>query len=166
MPADAGFCLIVQQLRDQAERWQRSPWIKSLRVSPLGKALENTPEMQRLTRLDGELQKHFNLGWANLRDDILGDAVVLAYWPAPPGQPDQEQGMLLVRARSAKLLKQFVDSVNDEQQKSKELKELDRQGVSRRQVPAPGRSEVRAFSAHRWQRLCFHRQGKSDAQAD
>ena len=62
--------------------------------------------------------------WAQLRDDILGDALVLAYRPGPPGKPEQEQGLILVHARDAKLLAQVVERLNQFQKESGELKEV------------------------------------------
>src|ERR1700677_1167168 len=74
VPADAGFCLSLQNLRDETEKWTRSPWVQAVRASALGKAIENAPEMRKLTQLENEMKTRFGIDWANLRDDILGDA--------------------------------------------------------------------------------------------
>ncbi len=60
-----------------------------------------------------------------MRDDILGDAVVIAFRPGPPGQAELEQGMIALRAPRPKLLAELVDRVNQLQQASGELKELE-----------------------------------------
>src|SRR5262249_62028025 len=60
-----------------------------------------------------------------LRDDILGDAVVLAYRAGPPDKPQQEQGLLMVRARQAKTLAALVDRLNQVLKESGELKKLE-----------------------------------------
>ena len=125
VPADAGFCLSVQNLREEAESWSRSHWIKTVRASALGQSIEKSPEFDRLVRFEEELRKRFGVNWGKLRDDIFGDAVVLAYWPALPDHPEQEQGLLLVRARRADLLKKLVDALNDHQFKNKELSRLE-----------------------------------------
>ena len=52
------------------------------------------------TRSTRHLRQSFGVGFDQLRDDILGDAVVFAYRPGPPDKPDQEQGLILVRARN------------------------------------------------------------------
>src|ERR1700723_882346 len=96
---DAGFCLSLQNLREESARWQSSPWLKAVRSSPLGQAVEKAPELQSLARLKEEIKKRFDVDWKELRDDIFGDAIVFAYWPGLPGTPDQEQGLLLVHAR-------------------------------------------------------------------
>jgi len=132
VPADAGFCLIVQNLREQVDKWKHSASIKGLLNSPIGQGLAAAPEVKRIAAIEKEMQKHFQVDWAVLRDDVLGDAVVLAYWPGPPGKPEQEQGLLLIRARDPKLLAQLVDRLNEEQTKNGELKSLtplEHQGV-------------------------------------
>jgi hypothetical protein len=75
----------------------------------------------RLARVERDLRQHLGLGWARLRDDVLGDAVVLAYRPGPPGKQEQEQGLLLLRARDARVLADLVDRLNQVQTRSGEL---------------------------------------------
>ena len=62
---------------------------------------------------------------SQLRDDILGDAIVAAYRPGPPGKPDEEQGILLLRARNATLLASLIDRFNEAQKKSGDLIKLE-----------------------------------------
>src|SRR5262249_27241043 len=52
------------------------------------------------------------------------DAVVFAYRPGPPGQPDKEQGLALLRARDDALLTRLIERINEDQKKSGELKAL------------------------------------------
>src|SRR5207237_1707392 len=54
-----------------------------------------------------------------------GDALVLAYRPGPPDRPDEEQGLVLVRARNPKLLAALLDRVNAVQKESGELERLE-----------------------------------------
>jgi hypothetical protein len=120
VPEDVGFCAVVQDLRDHNARLSASPLIKALRESPLGKA----PEFQQLEALDQLFQKQFDTDLAKLRDDVLGDAVVFAYRPGPPGKPQEEQGLVLLHARDAKLLEKLVRKLNDAELQSGKLKEL------------------------------------------
>jgi hypothetical protein len=126
VPSDAGFCVVVQGLRDQAARLEKSPAVARLAKSPYGQAVRESPEAKRLAKLDEELRQNLNVSWAQLRDDILGDAVVLAYSPGPPGKPDAEVGLLLVHARRADLLAGLFDRLNDLQTKDGKLTGLDR----------------------------------------
>ncbi len=122
VPADATFCLVLRDLRGHAAALHASPLAERLRASPLGAALQGTPEWQQLDKVDQFLEKSFRLTAEQLRDDILGDAVVLAYRSGPPGRPEQEQGLLLVRARDPEKLAALVDRVNQVFKESGDLK--------------------------------------------
>src|SRR5207302_9740502 len=83
------------------------------------------PEAQQLGGLEELLKQHLGIDWPTLRDDIFGDAVVVAYRPAAPGRPDQEQGMIALRAAQPKRLADLVDRFNALQKQTGELKELE-----------------------------------------
>src|SRR5690242_14919897 len=104
VPDNVGFCVVLQNLREHGAALWNSPFADQVRRSPLGVALGAAQELQQLTNVEKELQKHLGIGWAELRDDILGEAIVFAYRPGPPGKPEQDRAMLLVRARNAKTL--------------------------------------------------------------
>lgn len=125
VPEDVGFCLLVQNLRGQSAALLNSPFVKQWRASPWGRALATAPETAKLIGADQHLQKYLHVGWARLRDDILGDAVVLAYRPGPPGKPEQDQGVVLVRARDPQLLADLVERINNLQRQSHDLEALE-----------------------------------------
>src|SRR5262245_58001044 len=101
VPSDVGFCLVVQGLRDKLADVQASPFGKELaKLAPAVAA----DEWKQLTEAEAYLKKHLGVGWADLRDDLLGDAFAFAYRPGPADKPEQEQGMVLVRARDARKL--------------------------------------------------------------
>jgi hypothetical protein len=121
VPDDAGFCVVVRDLRDQLGRLARSPFAAQVAASPFGQSFAGSPELKKLAEFDRQLQAALNLSWAQLRDDVLGDAVVLAYTPGPPGKPEQERGLLLVHARRPDLLAGLFDRLNEVQKKSGEI---------------------------------------------
>src|SRR5205823_4064105 len=90
VPEDVALCLVVTDLRTQGDKLLNSPWVKALKDSPLVQALGDAPELLKLAEIRKQIQKHLKVDWDQLRDDILGDAVVFAYRPAPPGQPEKE----------------------------------------------------------------------------
>src|SRR5439155_22582115 len=47
------------------------------------------------------------------------------YRPGPPGRPEQEEGLFLIRARDAVLLARLVERVNAMQKESGDLKDLE-----------------------------------------
>src|SRR5262245_22469433 len=124
VPDDVAFCLVVQDLRTQGDKLMKSPWVQALKASPLLKGLGDAPELLKLAEVGKELKKRLQIDWAQLRDEVLGDAVVVAYSPGPPGHPEQEQGLLLLHARSPAVLAKLVDRINAEQLRTGELKAL------------------------------------------
>jgi hypothetical protein len=124
VPDDVAFCLVINDLRGQHDKLLRSPWIKRVSASPLGKALREVPERFQFGKLKEALRKGLGVTWPQLRDEILGDAIILAYRPGPPGKPEQEEGLILLWARNPKLLATVVDRLNEHQKKAGELKEV------------------------------------------
>jgi hypothetical protein len=122
VPDDFGLCLLVSDLRGHADRWRQSGWAASFWQSPLGRTILDSPEAKQLGDAEAELKKHLGVDWPTLRDEVLGDAVLFAYRPGPPEQPDQEEGMVIVRAARAKLLAQLVERFDELQKASGELK--------------------------------------------
>src|SRR5262245_33700854 len=101
VPEDVGFCFVLRDLRGHAAGLLQSPFLEQFRQSPLSAPLRNDPEVAKLTGVDKYLKQFLGLDSTQIRDDILGDALVLAYRPGPPGRPEEEQGLVLVRARDA-----------------------------------------------------------------
>src|SRR5262249_28520349 len=122
VPDDVALCLLVQDLRSHAEKLQAAPWVKRLLDSPFGKSLAAAPEMQKLTGLDAELRRTLQINLGQLRDDIFGDAVVFAFRQGPAGSAGRDQALFLLWARSDECLAALVDRVNQEQQRSGEVK--------------------------------------------
>lgn len=125
-PTDAGFCVVVQGLRDQSARLEKSSFAARVAASPYGQAVRESAEVRKLALIDAELRTHLKISWAQIRDDILGDAVILAYSPGPPGKPDAEVGLLLLHARSPDVLAGLLDRLTASQQKAGELTAVER----------------------------------------
>lgn len=104
------------------------------------------------------LLKELDVTPEQLRDDILGDALVFAYRKGPPGQPEKEDGLILLHARDAKLLARLVDRINEIQTKSGELKAVEpvdgKAGRYYRRVKAV-QTEAADYYALRGNRLVF-----------
>ncbi len=126
VPEEVGLCLVVQDLRSHAAALHGSPFLEHFRNSPLGTKLRNAPEVNKLAEVQTFFQKQLQLDLTRLRDDVFGDAVVLAYRPSPPGEPGKDQGLVLLRARDAKLLEEFVQRINALQQQTGDLQKLER----------------------------------------
>jgi hypothetical protein len=125
VPDDIGFCLVVQDLRGHAEALADSPFLDDFTKSPLGQALRASPEIAKLRAVGNQVSKDLRVDWPRLRDDIFGDALVVAFRPGPPGQPKQDEDLVVIRARDADLLSQVLDRVNQVQQEKKEVTVLE-----------------------------------------
>jgi hypothetical protein len=125
VPADVGFCVLVRDLRGHARQWDRLPWVQTLRQLPVVQTIIDSPEARQLTAFEGELKRQLGVDWPTLRDDIFGDAVVIAYRPGPAGQPEAEEGMIALRAAGPKRLAELVERFNAVQKDAGELKALD-----------------------------------------
>lgn len=125
VPDDVAFCLVVQDLRGHSQALAASPFAESFRKSPLGTALKDSEEFKKLALFDAELRKQLGLGARDVADQLLGDAVVLAYRPNPPGKTGEDQGLFLLRAQDAKVLADFIGRLNRAQKESGDLKGLE-----------------------------------------
>ena len=124
VPDDYTFCVVVQNLRDQAKAGDSS-FLPALAKSPIFKLLQQTPEAQKVQHVVETILKDLGITEAQLRDDLLGDALVFAYRKGPPGQPDAEDGVILLHARDEKLLARLVDRINEIQTQAGELKAVE-----------------------------------------
>jgi hypothetical protein len=125
VPEDVGFCLVIDNLRGHGEALAESAFVKQFSGSTLGAKILHSPETQQLSAIDDFLQKTLHTSAVKLRDEILGDALVVAYRPGPPGKPEQEQGLFLLHAHDARLLADLVEQINALQKQSGQLKELE-----------------------------------------
>jgi hypothetical protein len=123
VPPNAGFCLIVNDLRGHADSFRHSAWFKQLQQSPLWELVARSPEAKKFERfLEHDLPATLQIDWPRLRDDILGDAAVFAYRPRHSGQTEQESGLFLLWARDGQLLAALVKRLNQVQLDNGEIK--------------------------------------------
>jgi hypothetical protein len=125
VPDDYTFCLVLQNFRAEAKSDGDGSFLKGLGNSPLIKGLEQAPEAQKLQAVLTAILKDLGVTPEQLRDDILGDAVVFAYRKGPAGKQGEEDGLLLLHARDAHLLGRVVDRINELQKKGGELKAVE-----------------------------------------
>jgi hypothetical protein len=125
VPEDYTFCVVAQNLRDQAKVGGDASFLPALAQSPLFKQLQQTPEAKKVQQVIETILKELDVTPARLRDDVLGDAFVFAYRKGPAGQPDAEDGIILLHARDEKLLSRLVDRLNEIQTRSGELKAVE-----------------------------------------
>src|SRR5947209_20353262 len=79
VPDEVAVCLLFGDLRAQADRMKDPGWLKKVRSSPLGQELADALEGSKLGPFGDLLDKRLDMTWPQLRDEVLGDAVILAY---------------------------------------------------------------------------------------
>lgn len=121
VPPDMAFGVLVQDLRANWQRLQQVPWFASLKLET---EIAKNPELARVATFVHEMLARVQVTLPQLRDEILGDAVVLAYRPGSASQPEEECGLVVLRARDADLLARLVDRINQEQKNEGGLKAL------------------------------------------
>lgn len=122
VPADMTLCLAMHDLRGYSTQFVQSPWHRILNKSALALALSASNEFQLLEKFEHELSKRLDTRWPQLRDDILGDAVVFAFRHGK--MPEDEHGLLLLKARDPILLARLIERINADQKNSGVLKDL------------------------------------------
>jgi hypothetical protein len=112
VPPDAGVTLAVADLRGHVREFLASPLADGLGRLPAVEAWLASPRYRQFETARGEIEGALGVGLAAVRDDLLGDAAVLALRLAPGDPPEQARGLLLLRARGVDLLRRLVDSSN------------------------------------------------------
>lgn len=126
-PPDASLVLTVEGLRDQFRSINGSGLLASLRQLPAVKSWLDSEKHRHLRRSCEEVEAVLGVKLAEIRDEVLGDAVVLVL-RLPPGEapdPSQARGLLLLRAHDPALLERLISSLNAAQRDSGELKRVD-----------------------------------------
>lgn len=124
VPEDVTVCCVLQGLRDHAKALADSPFVEQIRKLGLGAKLRESPELEKLDALEKKLKKDVGIDWDTIRNELLGDAIAFAY-KKPAARTDPEQGLILLRARSARALADLVERLNKAQKDKGELTELE-----------------------------------------
>jgi len=143
LPPDVAVVVTVEGLRDQTSAFGASRLAPELRQLPAVRAWLDSERYRQFERSRARIETFLGSSLAEIRDELLGDAVVLALrLPADaPPEPRQASGLLLVQARDQALLKRVIRVINTAQQESGELTrigELDRNGIGYHVREFPG----------------------------
>jgi hypothetical protein len=124
LPDDIGLCLLICDARGHWSALQDSPFVARLEDSALGKKFISAPEIRRLFEIERQIEPLLGTSFRQVRDDLVGDAVVLAFRPGSPQEPDSESGVFLTWARHPRLPAQLLERLNELQKQGGELKEV------------------------------------------
>ena len=117
--ADSGVTLAVEDLRGRAREVGGSPLFEALLRLPTVRTWMDSEPFRKAEKASRDVQAALGVPLATIRDDLLGDAVVLSLQAGPSGKPDQSRGLLLAKPRDRALLERMIKLFNDAQ--SKEL---------------------------------------------
>lgn len=121
---ETGICVMVQNLRQHQADIAGSPFADWFTASPLAQRLFPDSERARLHSFESLLKTHFDVSLAEIRDEILGDAIVFAYQPGPPDRPHAESGIILIQPRQPELVERLFEKLNTIQQRSGEIQSV------------------------------------------
>jgi hypothetical protein len=120
-PPDAGMALVIQDLAAHARRFLESPVSERLAALPAVRAWRESAQGQGLQQAKHQIARVTGKDIGTLRDELLGDAVVLVLRVGPDETPEQARGLLLARVRDPSLLGRLVQEVNSAQLRKGEL---------------------------------------------
>jgi hypothetical protein len=124
VPPDAGLTLAIEDLRGHARQFLDSALADGLRQLPAVRAWFASDRFRGFQRAQAEIEKALGENLARIRDDLLGDAVVLTVHLPPGGRQEDARGLLLVRVRDRALLDRLVQEVNAAQKNKGELERV------------------------------------------
>ncbi|MBX9622678.1 MAG: hypothetical protein K2X82_02580 [Gemmataceae bacterium] len=125
-PPDAALVAVVQNARDHLKALTDSPFARWFPTTAFGKEVLGQANPKLIELAVSPLLGPLEITIPELRDDVIGDAVVFAFTPAPEADPKAERAVILVRPRKPETLRRLVDRVNALQTEGKELVALTR----------------------------------------
>jgi hypothetical protein len=123
---DVALVLTIEGLRDQVRTFNNSRLAANLRQLPAVRAWFESEKFQQFEQSRARIEAVLGASLVDLRDELLGDAVLLALRLPPEGAANSSQarGLLLLRARDHALLERLIRVINTTQQQSGELDQI------------------------------------------
>ncbi|HEV3122217.1 MAG TPA: DUF3352 domain-containing protein [Isosphaeraceae bacterium] len=132
VPPEAGATLAIEDLRTQAPRFWASPLSAGLmELAPVRRLLDSPP-LVHFDKTCGEIERALGRPRTAIRDQLLGEAVVLALHLSPGEDPARASGLLLLRFADRALVDRFIKQINAAQTRDGTLVEV-QQRVHRNQ---------------------------------
>jgi hypothetical protein len=123
VPPDAALVITVEGLREQARTWAGSRLASDIHRVPVVRSWLESDKFRMWKRSCSEIEALLGVSLPEVRDELLGDAVVLALRldPDAPADSSRARGLLLLRARDFPLLERLIQAINTAQKESGEL---------------------------------------------
>jgi hypothetical protein len=133
VPTEAAVTVVVEDLSGHARVLWGSPLAEGLARLPAVKAWRAADGFRKFEQARGQLESALGARLVTIRDQILGEAVVLALRQGPDDPPEAARGLLLLRYRDQDLLDRVIGFINQsETQEGRQLDDVTRthQGVT------------------------------------
>lgn len=124
VPPDAAATLAIEGLRDHARDFLGSPMADGFRRLPAFRDWVASDRFRQFDQARLRLESVLGEKVATIRDELLGDAVVLALRIPPDGRPEDARGLLLVRVRDRPLLDRLIRGIDEAERQSGEMVRL------------------------------------------
>lgn len=121
VPPDAGITFAVEDLRTHSKEYRESPLAAGIRRLPAVRDWLASGRSQSLQQVKARFENAVGESLPTIRDELLGDAVVLSLHLPENGRQDEARGLLLARVRDRPLLDRLISGVNAAQTKKREL---------------------------------------------
>ncbi len=123
IPPDASVVLTVEDFRGQARELLASRLAAEFQELPAVKAWFDSEKYEQLETARDQIEGVLQAKVTEIRDQILGDAVVVALRlpPDSPFDPSHARGILALKAANPALLRRLIDLVNTIQKQNGEL---------------------------------------------
>ena len=124
VPPNTAVCFVVRDLRGHSAQLAESPFAEWFRKSELGKSVLASDGVSKLLAAEKAVTTQLGMSIEELRNDVFGDVIVLAYQPGRGTTGEGESGVVLLKARKPDTLATFVRKFDEAQKKSGELNEV------------------------------------------
>lgn len=118
---DAAATLVVENFRDRSRELLASPTFAAVGRLPAVKGWIDSEGRAQFRSARREVEAALGVDLPRLRDEILGDAFVLALHLPAGGDPESARGLLLARPRDRALLAELIEKLNAFETKSGSL---------------------------------------------
>jgi hypothetical protein len=123
-PGDAGIYVSIEGLAPAIDAYLAGPHAERLRDYP---PVAQWVDKHRPTvlRFIDDAARQIGVDPRTAWNDVLGNRLMLAAWPAEPGQPEGH-GLLIVEARQREALQRLIEGVHDAQSRAGEVVRAER----------------------------------------
>lgn len=121
VPPDVAAVALVENLRDEADRIGKSSVAQGLRGMPAVSEWLDSDDFRRFTEARGEIERALQVTWRQLRDDVFGDAVLLALRAPQAEGLSNAEGIVLLVPRDRGLLARLLEAINERAHRDRRL---------------------------------------------